>query len=249
MKIKFIIPGISIHALRVEGDSTREAELETAINISIHALRVEGDPKSVLCCFGHCTFLSTPSGWRATMYAAYLYRRRREISIHALRVEGDTRSTLRKGRRCRISIHALRVEGDQDVESFREMIPISIHALRVEGDQQRLYKVKYFFNFYPRPPGGGRHFTDKPCQVVYNFYPRPPGGGRPCGLKLARGIGSFLSTPSGWRATMPARKVRQETEISIHALRVEGDSSHTHCWPCESIFLSTPSGWRATALR
>ena len=25
------------------------------------------------------------------MYAAYLYRRRREISIHALRVEGDTR--------------------------------------------------------------------------------------------------------------------------------------------------------------
>ena len=45
------------------------------------------------------------------MYAAYLYRRRREISIHALRVEGDV--ALYVGHYiCPISIHALRVEGD-----------------------------------------------------------------------------------------------------------------------------------------
>ena len=57
-----------------------------------------------------------------------------------------------------------------------------------------------------------------------NFYPRPPRGGR-------RGS-SGSSSGSG--------------EISIHALREEGDPSHlpSQSRPCE--FLSTPSARRAT---
>ena len=55
-------------------------------------------------------FLSTPSGWRATVSSAAFTGEKR-ISIHALRVEGDTVThaftTIRA-----ISIHALRVEGD-----------------------------------------------------------------------------------------------------------------------------------------
>ena len=35
----------------------------------------------------------------------------------------------------------------------------------------------------------------------------------------------FLSTPSGWRATAPARKRFARKRISIHALRVEGDGA------------------------
>ena len=35
--------GISIHALRVEGDNTFEVSAKTTPQISIHALRVEGD--------------------------------------------------------------------------------------------------------------------------------------------------------------------------------------------------------------
>ena len=61
-----------------------------------------------------------------------------------------------------ISIHALRVEGDcYDTGLPRGCPPISIHALRVEGDK-RIYKsFTATTNFYPRPPGGGRHLCQK----------------------------------------------------------------------------------------
>ena len=74
-------------------------------------------------------------------------------------------------------------------------------------------------NFYPRPPRGGR-----PCLLLFgsrtlmNFYPRPPRGGRLTGLDgIARTI-----------------------DISIHALREEGDSKNrekTLCF-CLIIHLS-----------
>ena len=82
-------------------------------------------------------------------------------------------------------------------------------------------------------------------------------------------IDLFLSTPSGWRATgkykVPTAKAQEisihalrvegdapricrlkHLTISIHALRVEGDQGQQ--WVCDEIdlFLSTPSGWRAT---
>ena len=40
--------------------------------------------------------------------------------------------------------------------------------------------------------------------------------------------------------------VTTDREISIHALRVEGDSSKLEASSTRSVFLSTPSGWRAT---
>ena len=55
-------------------------------------------------------FLSTPSGWRATLYKL------RQIGVDV------------------ISIHALRVEGDLIAVSSSASRLISIHALRVEGD-------------------------------------------------------------------------------------------------------------------
>ena len=83
--------GISIHALRVEGDLP-SVQPSFVVNISIHALRVEGDNRY-------------PEQYDA----------RFEISIHALRVEGDTvLSRIRNDHR-KISIHALRVEGDYKV--------------------------------------------------------------------------------------------------------------------------------------
>ena len=102
---------ISIHALRVEGDQvTRKHVLHD--KISIHALRVEGDFSMAMCSAGAFTFLSTPSGWRATTIPV----RRMVCAV--------------------ISIHALRVEGDFDFPIFKESYRISIHALRVEGDLQ-----------------------------------------------------------------------------------------------------------------
>ena len=63
-----------------------------------------------------------------------------------------------------------------------------------------------------------------PAHAV-DFYPRPPGGGRPP---------LFSHSPCN-------------TPISIHALRVEGDSLLRRFSKAVLQFLSTPSGWRATA--
>ena len=56
-----------------------------------------------------------------------------------------------------ISIHALREEGDVEHTALSTTSGlISIHALREEGDRYKPSKVTGLFNFYPRPPRGGR---------------------------------------------------------------------------------------------
>ena len=58
----------------------------------------------------------------------------------------------------------------------------------------------------------------------------------------------FLSTPSARRATVLFVFGEVEVNISIHALREEGDLTPTDEVP-EEKFLSTPSARRATMLR
>ena len=60
------------------------------------------------------------------------------------------------------------------------------------------------------------------CGTSY-FYPRPPRGGRHSAGRRMRTSGLFLSTPSARRATKPVRWKYRHEEISIHALREEGD--------------------------
>ena len=60
-----------------------------------------------------CEFLSTPSGWRATVNRPDWFHDS-GISIHALRVEGDMPDAFNL-LKSTISIHALRVEGDLKV--------------------------------------------------------------------------------------------------------------------------------------
>ena len=192
-------------------------------------------------------FLSTPSGWRATIYAARLSIARM-ISIHALRVEGDADISVSASRISHfyprppgggrlaqvvvveaprvISIHALRVEGDRITRSSRPESGISIHALRVEGDDVRKAVEKNTKDFYPRPPGGGRRQHGRQPDAGRNFYPRPPGGGRPKIEATSSQPGAFLSTPSGWRATLKTPCNQLSSPISIHALRVEGDKTN-----------------------
>ena len=98
--------GISIHALREEGD-TRSRWSSGIRPISIHALREEGDAAAQ-----EAVFLSTPSARRATGTAItedYV----KQISIRALREEGDNILSTSINQRKRISIHALREEGDR----------------------------------------------------------------------------------------------------------------------------------------
>ena len=153
-------------------------------------------------------------------------------------------------------------------ETGGHKIMISIHALREEGDAACCPATRHMFNFYPRPPRGGRQMlANKACWAIEflstpsarratfrhgfglcvhaisihalreegdpafagpfppqtHFYPRPPRGGRPtCAVSSSWDI-RFLSTPSARRATFRPRCGSVRHDISIHALREEGD--------------------------
>ena len=194
-------------------------------------------------------FQSTPSAWRETRWPVERKLFHSNISIHSLRMEGDTVPT-QIHRRCRhfnpLPPHGGRLRGRHpghqttdyfnplpphggrlilfDVKIFRQNI--SIHSLRMEGDSLILSeldsphifqstpsawretivtarKSQQALHFNPLPPHGGRLFRRR-CDVfeIIYFNPLPPHGGRPY---------------DGWGADMAA-------EISIHSLRMEGDS-------------------------
>ena len=133
----------------------------------------------ILCCpLSHDLFLSTPSARRATLPFGVAVDDQ-IISIHTLREEGD-------------SGYAVYQVGSRG---------ISIHALREEGDFKDFTGSNADFDFYPRPPRGGRHGC----------------------ITFEGSDGTFLSTPSARRATLRQAFQVQKYFISIHALREEGD--------------------------
>ena len=188
-------------------------------------------------------FLSTPSGWRATVVLVALFPRcfnfyprppgggrpfciSKDICVYNFypRPPGGGRLSHSMFPRTAetISIHALRVEGDKIAPFVKHLHYISIHALRVEGDKSIFDRLRRRIrNFYPRPPGDHQHSTR--IRPRCNFYPRPPGGGRRRYHNCKVAAILFLSTPSGWRATVSFADRLGKIDISIHALRVEGD--------------------------
>ena len=149
-------------------------------------------------------FLSTPSGWRATKICRG-QQNRDPISIHALRVEGDIPKA--GGRLPPGHFYPRPPGGGRPLTAVILSRPaaISIHALRVEGDtfrsQRRGREPKFLST-----PSGWRATRDQMIGEIEQ---------------------EFLSTPSGWRAT---RRIflwqKTSRSISIHALRVEGDSKN-----------------------
>ena len=173
-----MIDKISIHALRVEGDRSEIVARED-VRISIHALRVEGDPVSPLSTATVMHFYPRPpGGGRPGLNDTY------NAWAKFLSTPSGWRATCRQ-------------------KSAEEKRKISIHALRVEGDIKGGGWLGWVrFDFYPRPPGGGRPVYqlliecqseisihalrvegDSASKLIVeksiNFYPRPPGGGRP----------------------------------------------------------------------
>ena len=236
--------------------------------ISIHALREEGDQNLWTTKKRTSQFLSTPSARRATLVANSGFVDA-DISIHALREEGDAKISQSATCCSMISIHALREEGDTSSKTTfwraknfyprpprggrpiaidfdgilcqflstpsarratgqqRVLSPlrgISIHALREEGDQVSATAAQTTRYFYPRPPRGGRHSLPTAREQPYQF----------------------LSTPSARRATQEAAQRTAQEQISIHALREEGDQHPGSGRPSLKQFLSTPSARRAT---
>ena len=172
------------------------------------------------------SFLSTPSGWRATGTAGFYDT-----------LPDDFYPRPPGGGRLE----------HQDIKLIHNAFLSTPSGWRATGSFTPSHSSTK--NFYPRPPGGGRHrsilsgskvnvFLSTPSgwratvcphqtrAYLHHFYPRPPGGGR-------RRKSVCMCTPLQW--------------ISIHALRVEGDE-HKPSFDIKLYeFLSTPSGWRATS--
>ena len=149
-------------------------------------------------------FLSTPSARRATLSSAarsaglgYFYPRPPRGGRQTKGMDATTPDL--------ISIHALREEGDIE-HSFWSLYLLSF--LSTPSARRATLNMRCGHctscHFYPRPPRGGRRRwrRDRWCRRTY-FYPRPPRGGR------------------------PAKLVQDDLgrNISIHALREEGDSA------------------------
>ena len=190
-------------------------------------------------------FLPTPSARRATDPATTVFLSDR-ISTHALREEGDPVQQ-QAAPVVQISTHALREEGDGPIQpsapgSARFLpTPSARRATRWctrhscgsgflptpsarRATQSVSGAARTFWNFYPRPPRGGRRFERLHFLHRHHFYPRPPRGGR---LNVTKGpskLTVFLPTPSARRATR----------------------SGVGYWYSPSLFLPTPSARRAT---
>ena len=153
------------------------AEPRRTHGISIHALREEGDLIRIQRAAPQKRFLSTPSVRRATSPRPSS-RRVSKISIHALREEGDfTVSNSFSPVSIFLSTPSVRrATGQQD--TYRRLCGISIHALREEGDVAEALFSEGLKDFYPRPPRGGRRSGAPNTPATRNFYPRPPRGGQ-----------------------------------------------------------------------
>ena len=102
-------------------------------------------------------------------------------------------------------------------------------------------------DFNPLPPHGGRLFH---CHRYYHpqyFNPLPPHGGRPPLSSELFEQSKFQSTPSAWRETTTPIYTYHVQTISIHSLRMEGDTFSIILLFPAFVFQSTPSAWRETA--
>ena len=226
--------------------ATKLAEsIQQAFGISIHALREEGDDLQDIRNKGEKIFLSTPSARRAT---ATLLRiaKAQNISIHALREEGDYTYWPEDDQTGKISIHALREEGDaayrDDGHGHRNFYPRPPRG----GRRPLKCGLLAIIDFYPRPPRGGRRARYFSACGSWVFLSTPSARR----ATLVKGskyfLRAFLSTPSARRATTFSERSICIKAISIHALREEGDT----CTGLPAFrpirFLSTPSARRAT---
>ena len=237
---------ISIHALREEGDTGCLFHLIGGSRYFYPRPPRGGRQQTFPLTTTTVQFLSTPSARRAT-HAVQLVAEVKRISIHALREEGDCdplelfqlnryfyprpprggrpRHSLLPRADRGISIHALREEGDLLCGSCWGVLSISIHALREEGDPSAVFTTSTDCGFLSTP--SARRATTSPATRTSDssdFYPRPPRGGR----QPLRGFPKVCN------------------EISIHALREEGDDrAVVRDHECRG-FLSTPSARRAT---
>ena len=81
---------------------------------------------------------------------------------------------------------------------------------------------------------------------MWNFYPRPPRGGRRASQSYSFAIILFLSTSPAWGTTHRGIDTVHGDHISIHVPRVGDDTSVTMVTMPKKTFLSTSPAWGTT---
>ena len=263
-----ILSGISIHALREEGDRSSSCTTHRpsdfyprpprggrrygygkhkvwVIFLSTPSARraTAVSPSNTY----KLTFLSTPSARRATTILARSMQRGEFLSTPSAR-RATVRSVLSQSSRMDFYPRPPRGGRLPEIINEEEQLDISIHALREEGDESPRNERHLTGDFYPRPPRGGRPYRWQGSHLYYHdFYPRPPRGGRPKKRSSALLFCRFLSTPSARRATSrwsPPGKAPAAFLSTPSARRATGLTPAPACG--KPVFLSTPSARRAT---
>ena len=172
-------------------------------SVSTHALREESDLPTQTCERADRLFQSTPSARRATC--------RFWIQPHPCTYFNPRPP--RGGRRTPWS-------GTTSGSTFQS----TPSARRATAKCGKSRLTRAYFN--PRPPRGGRPFpVSTTTRSIIDFNPRPPRGGRHGKVGATTISSLFQSTPSARRATCVVDDWPSRGQISIHALREEGDST------------------------
>ena len=195
------VPSISIHALRVEGDPHNMYAIACTHFISIHALRVEGDHPSAKSISKKFYFYPRPPGGGRPFQLStglpqkHFYprppgggRRAPFFALCSICRFLSTPSGWRATRTHKITEH----------HTVFLSTPSGWRA--THSIYQDMLKLRYF---YPRPPGGGRQvdaLTDEFASAISIHALRVEGDCAAEDVDFA--YGGFLSTPSGWRATV-----------------------------------------------
>ena len=194
--------GISIHALREEGDLYRLQGVCGSVHFYPRPPRGGRLLLSIRPEWCKNFYPRPPRGGRLQLVFGVLDAL--IISIHALREEGD--DPQRQQLLLRQDFYPRPPRGGRlrsDLTEDEAKI-ISIHALREEGDKELLRTVGNDKIFLSTPSARrATPLAHRAQAAAADFYPRPPRGGRPGALLI----------------------FNQFQAISIHALREEGD-----CW-------------------
>ena len=123
-------------------------------------------------------------------------------------------------------------------------IGISIHALRGEGDTSTVSWKLQLITEFQSTPSVGRATNPYLVYKLFDCYfnPRPPWGGRQSSYQPLNRLQRFQSTPSVGRATGKNKHEINQRQISIHALRGEGDKCSLKLQIIKSISIHALRG-------
>ena len=190
-------------------------------------------------------FLSTPSVRRATAYS-FICGFSTGISIHALREEGDLQGSGLCSQAGQISIHALREEGDNRIMSMLESPRLFLSTPSARRATRSKSKKSSSSKFLSTP--SARRATRSEHRTgtwTTSFLSTPSVRRATPPAHWAGGLLLFLSTPSVRRATRTADFARRGLQISIYALREEGDRFIPICtFFCAYFYPRPPQGGR-----